>query len=192
MSNRLPVIPTVVVLLAVATMIGLGFWQLGRLQEKEALIARYEAALDSEAMIPFPTGGTGEGQLFRTSSVDCARVVAINPTAGRSADGESGWAQRVTCANDRTDATLTVDIGWTRAPQPVEWSGGTVQGVIAPGPRLVATEAVMAGVRPLAAPDPSDLPNNHLAYAWQWFFFALTALVIYVLALRRRWRASGE
>ena len=26
----------------------------------------------------------------------------------------------------------------------------------------------------------------HLAYAGQWFFFALTALVIYVLALRRK------
>ena len=39
---------------------------------------------------------------------------------------------------------------------------------------------------PLAAPDPRDLPNNHLAYAGQWFFFALTALVIYILALRRR------
>ena len=38
----------------------------------------------------------------------------------------------------------------------------------------------------MAAPDPRDLPNNHLAYAGQWFFFALTALVIYILALRRR------
>ena len=53
--------------------------------------------------------------------------------------------------------------------------------------RLVA-EVPQAGLRPLAAPDPGDLPNNHLAYAGQWFFFALTALVIYVLALRRRGR----
>ena len=44
----------------------------------------------------------------------------------------------------------------------------------------------LAGLEPLAAPDPRDLPNNHLAYAGQWFFFALTALVIYILALRRR------
>jgi surfeit locus 1 family protein len=30
------------------------------------------------------------------------------------------------------------------------------------------------------------VPNNHLLYAIQWFFFALAAAVIYVLALRRR------
>jgi len=34
-------------------------------------------------------------------------------------------------------------------------------------------------------------PNNHLSYAIQWFFFAATALVIYVLALRKRWREQG-
>jgi surfeit locus 1 family protein len=32
------------------------------------------------------------------------------------------------------------------------------------------------------------VPNNHLSYAIQWFFFATTAVVIYVLALRKRWR----
>jgi surfeit locus 1 family protein len=48
----------------------------------------------------------------------------------------------------------------------------------------------VAELAPLAPPDPADIPNNHLAYAGQWFFFALTALVIYVLALRRRWRTE--
>ena len=43
-----------------------------------------------------------------------------------------------------------------------------------------------AGLLPLERPDPSDLPNNHIAYAWQWFLFALTALVIYGLAVRKR------
>ena len=57
--------------------------------------------------------------------------------------------------------------------------------MIAPGPRLVADPPV-AGLQPMARPDPGDLPNNHLTYAGQWFFFALTALIIYVLALRRR------
>ena len=39
---------------------------------------------------------------------------------------------------------------------------------------------------PAPVPDPTLLPNNHLAYAGQWFFFALTALVIYVMVLRKR------
>ena len=37
-----PVIPTILVLAAVATMIALGIWQLQRKGEKEALIALYE------------------------------------------------------------------------------------------------------------------------------------------------------
>jgi len=39
--KRLPVIPTIMVVLAVAAMIGLGIWQLQRAQWKEGLIARY-------------------------------------------------------------------------------------------------------------------------------------------------------
>jgi surfeit locus 1 family protein len=34
------------------------------------------------------------------------------------------------------------------------------------------------------------VPNNHLAYAVQWFLFAGVAAVIYALALRRRTRAG--
>jgi surfeit locus 1 family protein len=64
--------------------------------------------------------------------------------------------------------------------------------MIAPGPRLVAVPP-QAGLSQLALPDPGDLPNNHLAYAGQWFFFALTALVIYGLAIRKKLRGgAGE
>ena len=73
-----------------------------------------------------------------------------------------------------------------------EWTGGEVSGFIGPqgeGVKLVAAPA-QAGLADLAAPDPNDIPNNHLAYAVQWFFFALTALVIYWLALRRKWRGA--
>jgi surfeit locus 1 family protein len=66
-----------------------------------------------------------------------------------------------------------------------------VTGEIAPGGTFGGTLYAAqppAGLQPLAPPDPSDVPNNHLSYAVQWFFFALSALVIYVLALRKRWR----
>mgnify|MGYP001277560730 CR=1 FL=1 len=78
-----------------------------------------------------------------------------------------------------------IDIGFTRDPTPVDWAGGEIAGIIAPGGRIVAVEPV-AGLEQLSPPDPSSLPNNHLAYAGQWFFFALTALIVYVVALRRR------
>ena len=38
-------------------------------------------------------------------------------------------------------------------------------------------------------PDLSAVPNNHLAYAVQWFLFALVAAVIYAIAVRRRLKA---
>jgi cytochrome oxidase assembly protein ShyY1 len=60
-----------------------------------------------------------------------------------------------------------------------------VTGTIAPGPRLVA-DPPLAGLEANARPDPSDLPNNHLSYAVQWFLFAFVALVIYALAVRKR------
>ena len=44
MSRELPIVPTILVALAVATMIGLGIWQLERKQQKEALLASYAAA----------------------------------------------------------------------------------------------------------------------------------------------------
>ena len=184
MTRRVPIIPTIIVAAAVATMIGLGIWQLGRRAEKEALIARYEAAAGTAAPVAFPIAGKGEDVLFRRSQLDCAKVSAVEAVSGTSATGQKGWVQRAACASDG-DGVVTIDLGFSRDLAKPAFTGGPVTGVIAPGPRLVADPPV-AELQPLAKPDPGDLPNNHLAYAGQWFFFALTALVIYVLALRRR------
>ena len=67
-------------------------------------------------------------------------------------------------------------------------------GTIAPGAgeaiRVIA-DPPLAGLAANARPDPADLPNNHWSYAIQWFAFALTALVIYGLALRKRLAVPG-
>ena len=82
-----------------------------------------------------------------------------------------------------------VVLGWSRDPAPRTWSGGEVAGVIAPGgdagPRLVA-DPPLAGLAANARPDPANIPNNHLAYAVQWFLFAAVALVIYAIAVSKR------
>ncbi|MCH2486460.1 MAG: SURF1 family protein [Erythrobacter sp.] len=184
--RRVPIFATIFVLAAAAVMVGLGVWQLKRLDEKEALLARYAAADGIAAPVAFPLTGEGEEDWFRRSSVDCLRVLAIQPTAGRNADGRSGWAQRASCEVAGSSEPVAVDLGWSRIPAATQWSGGEVAGIVAPGPRLVAGEPPVDTLEPLARPDPSTIPNNHLAYAGQWFFFALTALVIYSLALRRR------
>lgn len=182
--RRIPIIPTILVLAAAATMVALGIWQLGRAQEKADLIARYSDAAGISQSAVFPTEGEGEDVWFRRSEVTCGPAPEVQPVAGVAWNGAKGWAMRASCVTGAGEEVL-VDLGFTQELATPEWQGGTVSGLIAPGPRLVADPPV-AGLQPLAKPDPADLPNNHLAYTGQWFFFAATALVIYFLALRTR------
>ena len=189
MIRRFPVIPTLLVLAAVAVMIRLGFWQLDRAEQKEALLARYQSATAMSADVPFPAGESeAEQVLYRHARVDCRTVGQVNTVAGRNAAGEPGMAHVADCTL-ASGGKARVVLGWSREPLPARWRGGEAMGVIAPGPRLVA-DPPLAGLQANARPDPAELPNSHLAYAVQWFLFALTALVIYVLAVRRRLRGS--
>lgn len=196
-GRRVPVLPTLLVGAAAAVMMALGIWQLGRAEWKADLLARYGAAQEAPGEVAWPrTPEAVEAALYRRSSLTCDHVLDTRATAGHSAAGASGWVHMVRCAIDG-GGEAEVALGWSREPSEPQWAGGRVTGWIAPageGARLVAAPA-RAGLEQAARPDPSDLPNNHLAYAGQWFFFALTALVIYWLALRRRWNAqdnSGE
>lgn len=185
MLRRLPILPTIVVLIAVGVMIRLGLWQLDRMHEKEALLARYAAAPTMSADVPFPKDEkAAEPLLYRHSRIDCRSVTAVTTKAGHNLKGENGQAHYATCALAE-GGTAQVVLGWSRDPRPAAWRGGQVMGTIAPGPRLVADPPV-AGLEANARPDPSDLPNNHLSYAVQWFLFAGVALVIYLLAVRKR------
>jgi len=191
MSRRVPIFATLLVLAAVATMVGLGIWQLQRAQWKADLLERYRTSQAMSSEAPWPRRSEDvEKSLYRHTSVNCARVLAHGAVAGRSAAGESGWAQVARCRiAGAGDADVV--LGWSLQPVDVTWQGGPVSGIIGPGrggeARLVAAPP-LAGLEANAAPDPSEIPNNHLAYAGQWFFFAITALVIYALALRKRWR----
>ena len=195
-ARSVPVFSTIVVIAAVLTMVGLGVWQLGRKTEKEALIARYEAAISNPDPVTYPAASQAavDAALYRRSSFDCAFTSGDwRSISGRNAKGQSGFVHIVLCGIDngppQRDRTAYVQVGWSRDPAAPKWEGGPVSGWIVPNSegfaRLVA-DPPLAGLQPNAAPDPGDLPNNHLAYAVQWFFFAATALVIYVLALRRR------
>ena len=188
MIRRVPLVPTIIVAAAVAVMITLGLWQLRRAEEKEALLARY-ASVDAQASaVPWPTTAAQREQaLYRRSAFHCREVLALRETAGRSVEGQPGWSHIARCRlADGGEAEVA--LGWSSEPGTPGWQGGDVAGFVAPagdGARLVAAPA-QAGLVQLAPPNPQDLPNNHLSYAVQWFFFALTAIVVYILALRRR------
>lgn len=193
MSRRIPIAATAIVLAAVALMIVLGIWQLQRKEWKEAMIARFERSQTLSSGVPWPADATeNEAALYRHSGFQCVRVLDISSSAGRSAIGRAGWSHEARCVTARGGEAV-VALGWSNDPRSPEWRGGEVAGFIAPAGesiKLVAAPA-RAGLEQLAAPDPRDIANNHLAYAVQWFLFAATALVIYVLALRRRRRAGA-
>ena len=191
MTRRLPIIPTIVVLAAVALMIGLGIWQLQRAKWKEGLLAKYAAA-ETLPPIEFPTVPLRDDQLplFRHATGMCQRVVGLRAQVGENRAGEPGYAHIVDCSTGAEGPGMSVEVGWSKNPNArVNWTGGPVSGVIGPDRRmrmrLVAASAP-PGLEPSAPPSLAAIPNNHRSYALQWFAFALIALVIYGLALRKR------
>ncbi len=187
---KIPVLPTIVVLIAVAIMITLGIWQLQRSEWKAALLARYANAQTLAEDAPWPRNQQEqEERLYRRATLECVRVLGFEAIAGRSARGESGWSHVARCQLPN-GGQAPIALGWSRAPADPVWQGGTVRGFIAPAGeevRLVA-EPAHGGLEQLARPDPGDLPNNHMSYAGQWFLFAITALAIYAVALWQRAR----
>lgn len=194
MIRRLPLVPTIVVALAVAVMIGLGIWQIDRGRQKDRLLEQYRAA-EKLPPIAFPTTpSTGRPPLFRWATGFCLKPVGKRSTAGQNRRGESGYAHIVTCSTGAEGPGMAVELGWSKNPNATwQWAGGPVTGMIAPDRanviRLVAASAP-PGLQPSAMPSLQSIPNNHLSYAVQWFLFAAIALIIYGLAVRKRLRGE--
>ena len=191
MIRRLPILPTIIVVAAVAMMIGLGVWQIRRAHWKEGLLARYARA-EQLPPITWPTAPLGDDQLplFRHATGVCLKPLSQRSVAGENRGGEPGYVHILDCSTGAEGPGMAVEVGWSKDPNAkVNWSGGLVSGIIAPDRharmRLVAASAP-PGLEPSAAPSVSGIPNNHRMYAAQWFAFALIALVIYGLAVRKR------
>ncbi len=189
---RLPLFPTILVSAAVATMIGLGVWQLQRAEWKDGLLERYASASTLPSLAWPESAARGEEYYFRKTEGVCREITRWRPTAGQNRDGQSGWSFIASCRTGGVEGPgMEVDMGWSRGNRPPDWNGGEVKGVIAPdsrhGIRLISATPA-PGLLPSAAPSPATIPNNHVFYAFQWFFFAAAAGIIYGLALRRRQR----
>lgn len=213
--KRIPIVPTLLVLLAVGVMVRLGFWQLDRMHEKDAAFASYfAAAADQTLVTKWESVGAAKRLAFRRVKAGCGIVSGVQLVAGRSSKGETGWAHVVVCTYYGFDVAPhhAIVLGWTKDMRKVEWKGGDFTGILVPGQKggvVMPTEGLsrgdqhynldfhivadppLAGLQPNARPDPRDIPNNHWSYAIQWFLFAGVALVIYALALRKRLAARG-
>ncbi len=192
--KNLPLKPTLLVTLVIGILIGLGIWQLKRLQEKQSLLAQYAEAANTPA-IPYPAHPAKADvpqYAFHKSSGYCARVTDWAAVQGHNIHGESGWSHTATCFTGEADAEpLIVTIGWSRSGDTPSWQGGQVSGTIIPDPthviKLIADEPA-AGLEQSQVPGPDSISNNHLGYALTWFTFAALAGIFYILALRRHGR----
>ena len=201
MIKRLPIVPTIVALGAVAVLIWLGTWQLQRAKWKERLLARYAQA-EELPPIAFPTAPLHDDQLplFRHATGVCLRIVGRRSTGGENQVGEPGYVQIIDCATGTEGPGMAVEVGWSKNPNAkVNWAGGPVSGIIVPDRRsrmrLVAAGAP-PGLEPSKTPDVSTAspvtPASHRGYAATWFALAAAALVIYALAVRKKMKAEPK
>lgn len=199
--KRPPILATILVALAAAAMIGLGVWQLQRRQQKLAELAVLTAN-PSRPAIAFPNPPIGDDLLFRKAGAFCLKPVSLSLDGA----GKAGFRVIARCATGAEGPGFSVQLGTTQNPDfKPQWAGGKVSGIISHAPSSTPLIATLFGKAPprelmlvadtpapgLAAnevPSIDSIPNNHLAYAVQWFLFAGIAVVIYGLALRRRAR----
>jgi surfeit locus 1 family protein len=196
--RRVPIVPTIVVLAAAGIMIALGVWQLHRAEWKERLLAQYAEAsamppVDLDPLLDGPTALPPLG--FRRALVTChAQGQEPDIHVGRNGADEVGQVYIVPCRPGAAGLAgrLRVNLGWAARPDAVDRL--TLDGIVAgrlgaveeEGPITLTAATARAPLVPSQPSSMENIPNNHLAYAFQWFFFAATALVIYVIALRRR------
>ncbi len=196
--RRIPLFPTLVVACAIAAMIALGLWQLlDRLPRKEAFLAQI-AANPARPVIRFPAVAD-ERLLFRRATAVC-RDPAVPVLQGA---GAAGYRLIVRCRGGAGAPAMMVQLGTTRdTATKITWPGGAVSGFISHAPDarsligslfddrpralMLVLDTPPPGLKANGTPDIGSIPNSHLAYAGQWFFFAAIAAVIYALALRRR------
>lgn len=201
MRRKVPFLPTLLVMIAVCIMMALGVWQLRRAEWKEALLARaaqnlIEPAVDLPARLP-------PGLDYRRFRAVCERLVFDRgPTAGVGRSGTPGWLQKASCVRGNGNDPVTIGLGITErpdrlvptVPEHVFWGRLLHRGTETGNDYILFSERPLTGLIPVAQPTPemaaTTTPQGHRGYAIQWFLFAITAIVIYILALWRRAEAD--
>ena len=203
MSRRIPIIPTLITAIGVMILCGLSVWQWNRREWKHDLIARLEAAPRLPPVSPAEFRAAMAGDIsvqYRRAEIGChagsKRPYDLRP--GSSAGGTPGFFVLVSCRpNDRPPDIVAV-AGWTRRADAAsltldldhELSGIVIENPYGKAPdrprfMLIPDSAIAPLERP-RQPSAADLPDNHLAYAGQWFGLAIALAAIYGLWLRRR------
>ena len=203
--RRLPILSTLVVVAALAAMIALGLWQLRRAEWKEGLLGSYRANAGAPMVYGLPSGVPLDALAFRRAHVLCRITTGPTQLGGVNRQGRTGFRNISGCALI-DGRVIMVDLGWraidARPALPAVGQRIEAGGRIIPddvlakrvlgdtptaAPLLLVLDGAVPGLSPSVPPSIETIPNNHRGYAGQWFLFAGVALVIYLLALRRRW-----
>lgn len=204
MMRRIPLLPTLVVALAVAAMVALGIWQIRRAHWKDGLLASYQASRNAPDLYGIPVGADPDAIAFRHAHILCRVTTKETIVGGTDGSGRTGFRNIVGCALI-DGRVIMADLGWKAINarpvlpaigQRIEGRGllipdavlarrvlGETKGLV---PLLLVLDGGVQGLSPSVPPSIETIPNNHISYAVQWFLFAGVALVIYLLALYRR------
>ena len=193
MIRRLPIIPTIAVALVVTACVAAGIWNLRRAVFHQAEVQRQHAA-SRLPPISYPTVPTSDEQLpiYRYATGNCLRVTGRRTSVGENGAGEPGFVIILDCATGAEGPGLSVQVGWSKNPNATTgWKGGIVSGVIVRDDRTrirLVTATPAPGLEPNGEVKPavSVSPAQNRGYALQFFAFALVAVVIYGLAVRKR------
>lgn len=203
MIRRLPILPTLITMIGVLILCGLGRWQLDRREWKHRKIAQLEAAPNLPPVSPqeFQRAMASELSLqYRRAEIGChagpKQPYDLRP--GASAGGTSGYFVVVSCRPNNRPPDIVAVAGWTRDLADKDRTinlDHELSGILielpygdAPGrPRyMLIPDAPIPPLGKAHQPSAADLPDNHLAYAGQWFGLAITLSAIYGLWLRKR------
>lgn len=201
--RRVPLLPTLVVALALAMMVALGLWQIRRAHWKDALLASYQASRNAPDLYGIPPGLQPDGVAFRHAHVLCRVTTTATVIGGTDASGRTGFRNIVGCALI-DGRTIMADLGLSAIDakpvlpaigQPIQGRGLLVPddvlakrmfGETPVVPLLLVLDGGMPGLSASKPPSIETIPNNHISYAVQWFLFAAVALIIYGIALWKR------
>ena len=206
--KRIPVLPTLMTLVMLATLVSLGIWQLDRRLWKQALIARLEAAQTQPPLEPadyFKAMTGGQSVQYRRAELPCSPgdVLPYDLKGGSSITGETGYLLLVSCRPNNRPPDIVAVAGWTKRPDAarVKLHVDTVfKGLIIERPYgdsktrpqfMLIPDTAVPPLERSRMPTPQDLPDSHLSYAGQWFGLAIVLAVIYGLWLRRRLAGQG-
>jgi surfeit locus 1 family protein len=189
-------IPWLMFVLMEITLISLGMWQLERKEWKEALIAQIARNAEQPAFAFASADQVTPDMEYRRVNFVCAYKLADEYSVdGFDAAKRMAKRRYVKCS---APAHIVVDLGWHANASDVDAATGViaVAGRIRLWPEQSRAQALgnikLVGPQNFTAPVasfyvqtgdalPPPPPNNHFAYAVQWFIFAGVLGVIFAL-----------